>query len=43
MLKFIKFVIAWKTMLASHPAYASETLSVEQERTPNMSEKNGSA
>jgi long-chain acyl-CoA synthetase len=39
MLKFVKSVVALKTMLASHPAYASETLSVEQERTPNMSEK----
>src|SRR5215831_20306095 len=39
MLKFVKSVVAWKTMLASHSANSSETLSVEQERTPNMSEK----
>src|SRR5436190_21574426 len=39
MLKFIKSVVAWKTMLASNSAYSSETLTVEQERIPNMSGK----
>src|SRR5437588_4773524 len=39
MLKFIKSLVAWKTTLASHSAYSSKTLKVEQERTPNMSGK----
>src|SRR6266516_183830 len=39
MLKSIKSVVAWKTMLASNSTYSSETLTVEQERIPNMSGK----
>src|SRR5947209_19548412 len=39
MLKLIKSVVAWKTMVASHSAYSSDMFIVEQERTPNMSGK----
>src|SRR6478672_5715403 len=39
MLKFIKSVVALKTILASHSAHSSDMLIVEQERTPNMSGK----
>src|SRR5436305_10644681 len=39
MLKSTNCVVAWKTTHASNSAYSSETLTVEQERTPNMSGK----